>query len=297
MPCYHPIPARETDTGPWVLYPELGTETGVIPCSRCLGCRTDRQLDWTNRCIHEARLWRNNRFLTLTYDDDHLPLNAELQPSDLAKFMKRLRVARDRNTHVITSNRSASIRYLACGEYGEKTLRPHYHACLFNCAFDDERKYSKDLQTSQAVDKLWGKGAAKLAPFTAAAAGYVAGYITKRGRESYVDQDGVILQPPFQRQSTRPAIGKAWLEKHYDDLKTGVIIQPGGKKQRIPRYYLKWLLEKNDDTRARVEENRARTKRLQDYEPTLDNHHPARIAAAEIIHRKHIEKKLREFGA
>lgn len=296
MPCYHPIPARETDVGPWVLYPELGTADAMVPCMRCLGCRSSRQLDWTHRAVHEARSWRNNRFITLMYDDDHLPAYGELQPGHLTNFLKRLRAARDRATHDITSNRSASIRYLACGEYGETTLRPHYHLCLFNAAFADERPYSEKLSSSGALDDLWTHGATKLAPFTAATAGYVAGYLTKRGRDTYVDREtGLELQRPFQRQSSRPALGRNWLEKNYDDLKLGFIVQPGGKKARIPRYYIKWLLEKNETTNARVHESRARNEAQRPSEPSLNNTHPDRLKAAETTHRQKVLQKLRDF--
>ena len=62
----------------------------------------------------------HNAYITLTYNDDHLPANGSLQPRDLQLFWKRLRKAR-----------TPGIRYYACGEYGDQTARPHYHAIIF----------------------------------------------------------------------------------------------------------------------------------------------------------------------
>ncbi|QCQ84607.1 replication initiator protein [Blackfly microvirus SF02] len=193
MACYHPIPARSSSSGPWTLHPELGTEDAKIPCGKCLGCRTDNQTDWVKRCVHEAGNWKYNRFITLTYDDDHLP--SELQPKHLTDFWKRLRYECSRDDAIL-SDRSAPIRYLACGEYGDTTYRPHYHACIFNCAFKDERQYSKTLSESATLAAIWSHGAAKLAPFTPATAGYVAAYITKHGHRTFSDEWGELLEPP-----------------------------------------------------------------------------------------------------
>lgn len=285
--CYAPVPTRRADEGPWTLHPELGTKDSHIPCGKCLGCRTANQLDWTTRCVHEARQWRHNRFLTLTYDDTHLP--RELVPAHLTNFWKRLRKACSSNDEIL-SDRSASIRYLACGEYGERTERPHYHACLFNCGFHDEVRYSAQLSESATLSALWGYGAAKLAPFTPATAGYVAGYITKHGRRSYADEDGVHRCDPFKRQSSNPAIGLAWLEKHHADIQHGYLIQEGGKKTRLPRYYIKKLLEKHEfkNTKRTWEDTTSK------YRPLSNKNDPERLEAKKFIHENNQKRKRRE---
>lgn len=284
MSCYHAIPARREDVGPWTLNPQLGTADCWIPCGTCLGCRTDRQLDWTRRAVQEASLWRHNTFLTLTYDDEHLP--RELIPAHFTKFIKRLR-KKCSNDERILSARHASIRYLACGEYGEQTERPHYHACLFNAGAADQTAYSQDLCESPTFTTLWGNGAAKLAPFTAGTAGYVAGYLTKRGKETYADEWGEERQKPFLRSSLRPAIGREWLEKNSQDLQHGYMVLDH-IKTRIPRYYIKKLLQGN--AQARHEDIRARAQT-----ETTDKKDENRIRAAEEIHKQHINKKRRSL--
>jgi len=256
-----------------------------------MGCRQDNANEWTERQIHEARMHRENRFLTLTYDNEHLP--TELRPKHLTDFIKRLREHRSRDTeNIFLGTRSASIRYLACGEYGDKTERPHYHLSLFNCGFADEIRYSNELRESQTLTAIWGKGAAKLATFTPRTAGYVANYLVKEGKKTYymADHDGVIheREPPFRRMSKNPAIGRTWLEKYGNDLQHGYIIKPGGMKVRIPRYYTKWLLSQNahkqktEDRRATpIEHNDSRT--------------PDRLRDAEIIHKANQKRKSREL--
>ena len=92
----------------------------TVPCGQCIGCRLERSRQWAVRCIHEASLHEDNCFITLTYDDAHLPTDLSLNVSHFQKFMKRLR-----------KRFGEGIRFFHCGEYGENFGRPHYHACLF----------------------------------------------------------------------------------------------------------------------------------------------------------------------
>lgn len=299
MPCYHPIPAQRTSAGPWRLNPPIGNEDASIPCGKCLGCRTSVQMSWTYRCTHEASLHDYNTFITLTYDDDHCP--SQLIPYDLTTFLKRLRRARSRNESILTDGRR-NIRYLACGEYGENTHRPHYHLNAFNLTFADAKPYDDKLYTSQTLDNLWGKGAAKLAPFTPATAAYVAGYITKHGHRTYADADGVELQQPFKRQSTKPAIGREWLEKYHRDIARGYLIHEG-RPVPIPRYYRK-MLERfgqvkdgplTQEETSRKYSNDILSEAIASPRQPTDKHHPERLSAAERIHFQHIANKHRRL--
>lgn len=288
MACYHPIPARRSqDGGPWRLHPQLGTADATVPCGKCLGCRTDRQNVWVTRCTHEAALWENNKFVTLTYDDEHLP--PELRLDDLQKFLKRLRKAADKENqrHIITEGPSA-IRYVACGEYGERTQRPHYHLILFNCAFSDEKPYDDKLSTSKTLELLWKQGAAKLAPFSSATAAYVAGYLTKTGKRDYYNELGQKLTPPFFRMSLRPAIGQKWVDKYSTDIQNGYTIIDGIRK-KLPRYYAQRLIRKREQAGLQLQEVMTGTPRKH-----TDKYDPERLAAAEQIHRQSHNQKHRQ---
>lgn len=62
-----------------------------IPCGQCIGCRLERSRQWAIRCVHEASLYEENCFLTLTYNNENLPENNTLVVKDFQNFMKRLR--------------------------------------------------------------------------------------------------------------------------------------------------------------------------------------------------------------
>lgn len=146
-----------------------------LPCGQCVGCRLERSRQWALRCVHEASLHDSNLFVTLTYDDEHLPEFNSLYYPDFQKFMKRLRKKFSRE----------NIRFYMCGEYGETTLRPHYHVILFNFDLPDRRLYRRShsgdhLFTSEILTKIWGKGFCPFGNVTFQSAAYTARYIMKK---------------------------------------------------------------------------------------------------------------------
>ena len=139
MSCYHPFHAfptgRLTDTGKaeYIIdytgeldrMPQsVALRRGIpvsgdllmyvpLPCGSCIGCREDRARGWSNRLRAELSVTSGDSwFVTLTYDDAHLPVDRRLRKIDLQLFNKRLRKA------------CGSFRFFACGEYGETTKRP-----------------------------------------------------------------------------------------------------------------------------------------------------------------------------
>lgn len=204
--------------------------TGIeLPCGKCVGCRLEYSRQWAIRCNHEASLHENNTFLTLTYKK--MPLRASLNKRVLTLFLKRLR-----------KKYGEGIRFYACGEYGDKLGRPHYHLCMFNFEPPDLIPWKKTkngmLYSSEKVDKLWGLGKTISAPLTFASAAYVARYMLKKqnGLEAPNHYKGKL--PEFTTMSKKPGVGSNWLKKYqhtdvydYDE----VIVQ--GKKMRPPRYY------------------------------------------------------------
>lgn len=275
MPCFHPVPARQDVAGgPIVLHPSCGTATMLVPCGGCLGCRRMRASEWARRCTHEAHEFEYNSFVTLTYDEAHVP--AELVPDHLRLFIKALRRKARSCEDILTDG--SGIRFFACGEYGGTTGRPHYHALLFNCAFSDKYKVAKDLYMSSALASLWKKGEHKIGEVTADSAAYVAKYNCKSGSKEYCDEDGVVLRKPFLRMSRRPGIGSRWLARFHEDLRHGFLVSDGFAT-RIPRAYLRRLERDNpqlaDEIRLCAYARRS--------ELGGDGSDPARLAAAELI--------------
>lgn len=174
-----------------------------IPCGHCIGCKQDRQYSWAFRCMAEAQYHRFNYFLTLTYDDLHLPALGSLQKRDLQLFNKRLR------------KNFGPFRFFACGEYGGVTNRPHYHGIYF---FDqpllDMRLWSHhgnyDLYNSQTLDSSWQNGFSVVGTLTPSAASYCAKYVIKG---SNITQ---TMEPAFIVMSRKPAIGDRFFMENKD---------------------------------------------------------------------------------
>lgn len=237
MACYHPVAAYQEKAGDPVKFGIPGQLGNLaLPCGKCIGCRTDRATMWANRCTHEASLWNSNQFLTLTYDDEHLPEENHLRPRDLQLFIKRVRKYAQGNATTLTRDTRRSLRYFACGEYGEANSRPHYHALIFNGAFTDLTRIKKDLYSSETLARLWPYGNHSIGAVTPRSAAYIAQYnLKKQGRGDF-DADGVERQAPFLRMSRRPAIGHDWLTQYATDLQNGYLVE-NARKHPIPRYY------------------------------------------------------------
>lgn len=281
MACYHPIPASQDGQSQPRLWPPMGEANLALPCGKCIGCRTDRATQWAHRCSHEAASWKYNTFLTLTYDDENLPPEGHLVASDLQKFLKRLRKYANGTSSSINRDRSGNIRFFACGEYGDRNDRPHYHALLFNCGFSDRHRVGKDLYESDALAKLWTKGHHRFGDATPAAASYIAQYNLKKQGAGDHDADGVWRPAPFLRMSLKPAIGSRWLEKYADDLTHGYLVE-GGHRHAIPRTY---RVKLKTTIPALAEEINVRLQKHRQQTPG-DSGDPERRKAQEIIHKR-----------
>lgn len=243
MPCYHPITLYRSTQGP---NPETGKVPLVsfrhgrgsvrVPCGRCIGCRLERSRQWAIRCSHEMQMHERNIFVTFTYRDDQLTYggasHAILIPRHLTLFWKRLR-----------KQYGSDIRYFACGEYGDKSNRPHYHAIIFGHDFEDKVYHSTKnhnvLYTSHNLDYLWSHGTCLIGDATFESAAYVARYVLKKRlgdtAETY-EQEGIT--PEFVRMSRRPGIGSNWLDKYESDVyPNDFVITRNGLKIKPPKYY------------------------------------------------------------
>lgn len=232
MTCFYPIHAHQSvhpnEGGKHPLFfrpPKDIKNSFLIPCGKCLGCKASLALMWSIRCYNESLLYTQNSFLTLTYDDKSLPPNNSLQKSDFQKFIKRLR-------HV------AEVRYFACGEYGDLSRRPHYHAIIFGRDFlEGSEKINEKLYLNSMVSKVWGHGHVSIGQVTPESISYVTGYVSKKIGASAPDG----LEPEFRVMSRRSGIGKEFAFKHLDDLiRTGTAVM-GGKEYPIPLQYFRWL--------------------------------------------------------
>ncbi|UDN67528.1 replication initiator protein [robinz microvirus RP_38] len=195
-----------------------------IPCGKCLGCQGDKARAWAIRIYHEVTTNHQNCFITLTYDDEHMPEDGKISQEHYREFFKNLK-----------AETGLKLRYFACGEYGEKTRRPHYHAIIFGADFLGGHYYriNDELYGNSLVDRVWGKGQVTIAPAETGSCFYVAGYVQKK----------VLDQDTFRLMTTKPAIGRNWLDKNIDDLIECGHVVIEGRKMAIPPAYLKMYEE------------------------------------------------------
>lgn len=244
MACYHPLDAFQR-VDPSTLRNSIHFKPPGEPlqlkCGQCIGCRLDYSLHWAIRIMHEAKQHDENCFITLTYDDEHLPADQSLVKEHFQKFMKKLR------------KRCASreIRYFHCGEYGGETQRPHYHAALFGIDFHDCILYKETngikLYISPTLEKIWGKGICSVGHLTFDSAAYVARYICKKitgdqAAEHYerIDEytgEIINLQPEYCTMSRNDGIGRGFYDEFSTDIFPNDICIYKGKPCKPPRYY------------------------------------------------------------
>lgn len=295
MPCYHPLSAfRSQDRSIVFKEPRNSLESLRLPCGQCVGCRLERSRQWAIRCVHEASLYQDNCFITLTFSQEHLPANMSLDVSYFQKFMKRLR-----------KRYGSGVRFYHCGEYGERFGRPHYHACLFNFDFPDKyfwrrSKEGHPIFRSPSLEALWPFGLSEVGTVTFQSAAYVARYIMKKvnGRDaddhySFVDPTtGEIFsrKPEYTTMSRRPGIGKGWFDKFSSDVYPSDVVIMNGKRMRPPRYYdTLFELESPFDMES------VKFDRHVSGQKHVDNNSPERLAVREQVQLARLEKLPRSL--
>ena len=275
----------------------------LIPCGQCIGCRIRQREDWTTRIELEARDYPKEEvwFITLTYDDDHVPgmivktgeimrkvqytwKPGEKRPDsvqillyeDIQKFLKRLR-----------KDYKGKLRYFVAGEYGEQTARPHYHMILYGWRPTDLENLYKihhnGYYTSKWLADLWGMGQIQIAQAVPETYRYVAGYVTKKMYEIDNKKANEYYElgqtKPFACMSLKPGLGDHYYQEHKAEIwRQGYIQCTNGKRAQIPRYYEKQMEAENPQRLWRIKQNRQKNaieqKRLQleaqDYKTVLE---------------------------
>ena len=210
-----------------------------LPCGQCLGCRLTRSREWALRCYHESLLHDRNCFLTLTYDEEHLPVGLSVDKAEWQRFAKKVR------------NRVGSFRFLHSGEYGDHNHRPHYHAVVFGQDFSEDRVLFRSgrwpLYVSETLQALWPNGFSTIGDFTYETAQYVAGYVVKKLTGQKAKQGRVFFdhssELPYQVESEygtmsrRPGLGAEWFERFRSDVYPSDECVVKGRRFRPPRYY------------------------------------------------------------
>lgn len=285
MACFHPVSAWRDGSGS-VVFVERGDVRASLslPCGRCIGCRLAYAQAWEVRLMHEAQLYEDNCFITLTYDDGRLPSDGSLHYRDFQLFMKRLRKRYCDRT----------VRYFVAGEYGDALGRPHFHCALFNVAFRKDRKHWRKTETgfnvyrSAELEELWPLGHSEIGELTPQSANYIARYVVKKvtgdkADEHYrtIDMDtGAVTWrvPEFCRMSLKPGIGARWFERYYRDVFPHDRVVAGGVRKKVPRYYDKLMKRRDAGAVEDVKMDREIRARSRYQDCT-----PERLAVREVV--------------
>lgn len=204
-----------------------------LPCGKCSECISLRAVEWATRARHEISLHEENCFLTLTYNDEHLPSHL-LVKDPFQKFLKRLRKKLKR-----------PIRYMVSHEYGSKFYRPHHHAIIFGYNPQNQKLFKttpsgEKLFTSTEIESLWGFGYHSIGTANEKTAYYIASYALKGKKHNITLPNGEIITVSDQfNASSRPAIGLDYLIANQKQ-----IVHSGTP---VPRYYSKKLELLNPD--------------------------------------------------
>lgn len=224
MQCLNPIRVRDNDG----FY-------SFVPCGKCLECLQRKHQQWQFRLQQESKHSKSTMVITLTYDDEHLPIDsngyAQLCKQDIQHFMRNLRKK---------FGRSVKIRYYIVGEYSPTCFRPHYHGIIFfpNDYVTEDEFYMHAWNSWKKCEKH----CLRTDITSPEAINYVSKYVMK------LMEIPSVLVPPFALMSRKPGIGSRYLydengeprdeifNYHYRDLKTYTHVD-GGAKVQLPRYY------------------------------------------------------------
>lgn len=207
------------------------TREGVwVPCGKCNFCVARKRQHWAIRLFQELKAAETAAFVTMTYDDSSCVYDVKsrlpvLEKDHVQRFLKRLRYYEGKK-------RRKALRYYAVGEYGSQTLRPHYHALLFNFHPD----------TLGTIADVWGKGLMHVGKVEPASVMYVSGYIINK------DDDQIAGRTfPFSLMSK--GIGKQYLTpqvvQSHKRRKANFVVHEG-VKWPMPRYYSDRVFTKMD---------------------------------------------------
>lgn len=257
--------------------------------------------------MHHAQMHRHNSFITLTYNDEHLETQS-LNHRHFQLFMKSLRERLSRSSDNMQSDldpitSKPACSYYMAGEYGSRTRRPHFHACLFGIEFTDKKYWRKmpsgsRLYTSDTLDQIWKKGFTSIGDVNFESAAYIARYIlakrngqqAERYYEHVNDQTGEItdLLPEYNRMSLKTPIGKTWLEKYTTDVYPEGQVLIKNNKTKSPKYYDKQYKKKEKEKYEEMKKQRE----IQAMKYRNDNT-PQRLKAKERVKLAQINQLLR----
>ena len=247
-----------------------------VPCGKCLPCQKKRRSEWSLRLEHEYLFSDSAFFITLTYNDVHIPRTKEgyqtLFKRDLQLYIKRLRNEHAKNLKIYSKELNTKVsakglRYYAVGEYGHKTRRPHYHLILFNY----------DIKNLAPLTSKWSKGFVDVGTVNASSINYVTKYMFKQFNRKTDKRT-----PPFSLMSKKPIIGYDYIINygvHHIESECLEVRDMNGRVRRLPKAYLRRLFTNKED-RLEVSKKSYEKhiqEKLEQFEEKIEKYHDGKV--------------------
>lgn len=224
-------------------------------CGKCPNCIKKRTSQWSFRLRKEGDNSSSSYFITLTYDTKHIPITKNgfmtLKPEDVTLWLKRLRKLHKEN-----------LKYYYVGEYGGKTMRPHYHMIIYNADIN-------------LIEKTWNLGSVHYGTVTGASIGYTLKYMIKDGKIPMHRNDDRVKE--FGRMSK--GLGASYLtpeiikwHQNKAALLNRLHCTIDGKKIPLPRYYKERIYTPGDKFLIQQEAIILDKKNLEIRERTINLH-------------------------
>jgi hypothetical protein len=227
------------DTPFWVL-PKAAFEKVPVPCGRCPPCKLRRVNSWAYRLYQQQKISDYSHFITLTYNTNTVPISHNgfmtLVKKDIQNFFKRLR----KNTQ------NTNIKYYACGEYGTKNNRPHYHAIVFNVQNEQDFADAWTLEGNMIGSIHIGKVESDSIAYTLK---YIdkSTYIKKHSRDDRISEFSLMSKNIGVNYLTDEII-----QYHKNDMRRLFITKEGGHKIALPRYYRQKIYNDDEQRQQRI---------------------------------------------
>lgn len=207
-------------------------------------------------------------FITLTYDEGHVKRIGDrmsLRFRDIQLYIKRLRKAKH------------YVKYVAVGEYGTETLRPHYHLLIWTTAspriLEEQWKSSKDNTILGSLH--FGK-------LNMQSAMYTLKYIIQP-KQKY-DNGLERTRAQFSRGLGLAYLNTTMYDYHTSDYENPILFGIiDGAKVALPRYYKNKIFTKYQ---MRVQCHETKLKSEEAYNDAIAKLHRAGVVDAARIYRE-----------
>lgn len=248
----------------------------IVPCGRCYQCLTNRKREWVWRMYKEAQYADNAIFITLTYDQENLERQCSvvdtdtgeihegvLVYADLQEFIKRIRSRQEyylekKYSHLKSGSApiAKKIKYYACGEYGEKSGRPHFHLIMYNVlsAIQEEICITSPSSTEIDPNSVWKYGFATIGKWNVRRLAYTAKYVMKGTDQRWYAQKPKKFWP---KALISRGLGDAMLKdpniiKQFRENKIFEVQHPDLGKMKLPRRFMEKIHDKQDIQRYQI---------------------------------------------